>query len=109
LGLALESFVGMELVKATDFEPGSARVMHYRTSKGVEVDFVVEAADGRVAAVEVKAAATVEVADFRRFDRLREALGSRFVRGVVFYAGERVLPFGGDVEAWPVSLLWEPA
>jgi predicted AAA+ superfamily ATPase len=108
-GLALESFVGMEMVKATDSEPGSARVMHYRTSKGVEIDFVLEAADGRVAAVEVKATATVEAADFRRFDRLRETLGSRFVRGVVFYTGERVLSFGSDVEAWPVSLLWEPA
>lgn len=108
-GLALESFVGMELVKAADAEPGSARVMHYRTSKGVEIDFVLEAADGRVAAVEVKAGSAVEAADFRRFDRLRESLGSRFVRGVVFYTGERVLPFGSDLEAWPVSLLWGPS
>jgi uncharacterized protein len=105
-GLALEGFVGMELAKAVDLDPGNPRLMHYRTSKGVEIDFMLETADGRVAAVEVKASSTVEAADFRRFDRLRETLGSRFVRGVVFYTGDRVLPFGDRVQAWPVSLLW---
>lgn len=106
-GLALESFVGIELAKAADLDPGNPRLMHYRTSKGVEIDFVLEAAGGQVVAVEVKASSTLEVADFRRFDRLREILGSRFVRGIVFYTGDRVLPFGDRLQAWPVSLLWE--
>lgn len=105
-GLALESFVGMELAKAVDLDSGDLRLLHYRTSKGVEIDFVLEAADGRVAAIEVKASSTLGSADFRRFDRLRETLGSRFVRGVVLYTGDRVLSFGDRVQAWPVSLLW---
>jgi predicted AAA+ superfamily ATPase len=104
--LALEGFVGIELAKAADLDPGDPALMHYRTSKGVEIDFILEAADGRVAAVEVKASSTLEAADFRRFDRLREILGERFVRGVVFYTGDRVLPFGDRLQAWPVSLLW---
>lgn len=108
-GLALESFVGMELAKAVDLDGGDPRLMHYRTSKGIEADFVVEAADGRVVAIEVKASSALEAADFRRFDRLRETLGSRFVRGIVFYTGDRVLPFGDRLQAWPVSLLWEGA
>ena len=108
-GLALESFVGMELAKAVDLDGRDPRLMHYRTSKGVEVDFVLEAADGRVAAIEVKASSALEAADFRRFDRLRELLGPRFVRGVVFYTGDRVLSFGDRFQAWPVSLLWDPA
>lgn len=108
-GLALESFVGIELAKATDLDPGNPRLMHYRTSKGVEIDFILETTDGRVAAIEVKASSTLEAADFRRFDRLRETLGSRFVRGVVFYTGDRVLPFGDRLQGWPVSLLWEGA
>lgn len=105
-GLALEGFVGMELAKAADLDPHDPRLMHYRTSKGVEIDFVLEAADRRVVAIEVKASGTVDASDFRRFDRLRETLGSRFVRGIVFYPGDRVLSFGPDVDAWPVSLLW---
>lgn len=105
-GLALEGFVGIELAKAVDLDPRDPRLMHYRTSKGVEIDFVLETADRQVVAIEVKASGTVEAADFRRFDRLRESLGSRFVRGVVFYTGDRVLPFGDRLQAWPVSLLW---
>jgi hypothetical protein len=108
-GLALEGFIGTELVKAADADPGGPRLMHYRTSKGIEIDFVLEAADGRVTAIEVKASSTLDAADFRRFERLREVLGPRFVRGVVFYTGDRVLPFGDRLQAWPVSLLWEAA
>jgi len=105
-GLALESFVGMEVVKASDGEGGSPQVMHYRTSKGAEIDFIVEAPDGRVAAIEVKATSGVDERDVRYMARLRDVLGPRFVRGVVLYGGERVLPFGDRLDAWPVSALW---
>lgn len=105
-GLALESFVGIELAKAADLDVGDVRLMHYRTSKGTEIDFIVEAADGRVAAIEVKAAGAIGATDFRRFDRLRDLLGPRFERGIVFYTGDRILPFGDRLEAWPVSALW---
>lgn len=105
-GLALEGFVGIELAKAADLDFHFPRLMHYRTSKGTEIDFVLEAGDGRVAAIEVKASSTLEAADFRRFDRLRESLGPRFVRGVIFYTGDTVLPFGDRLQAWPVSVLW---
>lgn len=105
-GLVLESFVGMELAKAVDIDPRTPRLLHYRTFKGAEIDFVLELGDGRVAAIEVKASSSVDSADFRRFHRMREVLGSRFVRGVVFYTGEHVLPFGDRLEAWPVSTLW---
>jgi len=108
-GLALESFVGMELAKAADVEGGSTRVMHYRTSKGAEIDFVLEAADGQVAAVEVKGASHVEASDIRHMSRLREALGPRFVRGVVLYAGEQVVSLGDGLEAWPLPVLWGDA
>jgi predicted AAA+ superfamily ATPase len=104
-GLALESYVGMELVKAVGVAGGGDDVMHYRTTKGTEVDFVVEASDGRVVGIEVKAASSVDKRDFRRFERLEEVLGERFVRGVVFYAGSRSVTFGDRLGAWPVGLL----
>jgi uncharacterized protein len=109
LGLAFESFVGIELAKAVDLDSGRPSLMHYRTSKGTEVDFVLEAADGRVVAIEVKGTSVIEATDFRRFERLRESLGPQFVRGVIFYVGERVLQFGDRLEAWPASQLWEAA
>lgn len=106
LGLVLESFVGMELVKSAGLEGDGLSVMHYRTPKGTEIDFVLEAPDGRVAAIEVKASSSVGRDDFKRFERLREVLGPRFVRGVVLYTGDRTLPFGDRLAAWPVSVLW---
>jgi predicted AAA+ superfamily ATPase len=106
LGLALESYVGSELLKAVAVAREKTALMHYRTAKGTEIDFVLEGGDGRVAAVEVKASRSVEAGDLRRFERLRETLGPRFVRGVVLYSGERSLSFGDRLEAWPLSLLW---
>jgi predicted AAA+ superfamily ATPase len=95
----------MELVKAAAVASIGTGVMHYRTAKGVEVDFLIESSDGRVAGVEVKAGATVDSDDFRRFERLQQVLGDRFARGVVLYGGVRVVPFGDRLAAWPISLL----
>ncbi len=104
-GLVLESYVGMELIKAAGVAAIGTDVMHYRTARGTEIDFLVEAADGRVAGVEVKASRSVDAADFKRFSPLAEQLGGRFARGVVLYAGDRVVTFGERLAAWPVSLL----
>jgi uncharacterized protein len=104
-GLVLEGYVGMELVKHAEVVRGGASVMHYRTSKGTEVDFLVESSDGRVAGVEVKGAKSVDARDFKRFERLQRVLGDRFARGVVLYTGDRVVPFGDRLAAWPISLL----
>ncbi|MGE5280768.1 MAG: ATP-binding protein [Chloroflexota bacterium] len=105
-GVALEAYVGMELVKAAALAGGGTEVLHYRTSKGTEIDFVVEAEDGRVAAVEVKSAATVDARDFKRFEALERTIGDRFARGVVLYTGDSAVPFGERLAAWPVSALW---
>jgi predicted AAA+ superfamily ATPase len=104
-GLVLENYVGMELVKAAGVAGGGNEVMHYRTIKGTEVDFLIEAADGRVVGVEVKGARSVAAEDFKRFERLEQSLGERFVRGVVLYMGERAVSFGERLSAWPIGLV----
>jgi predicted AAA+ superfamily ATPase len=104
-GVILESYVGMELVKAAAASDAGPSIFHYRTSRGSEVDFLVEAPDGLVAGIEVKAARSVDARDFRRFEQLEKSLGERFSRGIVLYSGDRVVPFGERLAAWPVSLL----
>lgn len=104
-GLVLENYAGMEIVKAASLAVDEPRVLHYRTAKGTEIDFVLETADGRVAGVEVKAAASVSGADFSRFEPLMQGLGQRFMRGVLLYAGDRIVPFGDRLAAWPISML----
>ena len=110
LGVVLECFVGMELAKQLSASKLRASLLHMRTARGAEVDFVLEGADGRVAGVEVKASATVRARDFKHLATLRDRLGGeRFLRGVVLYPGEERLPFGERLEAWPLSTLWSPS
>ncbi len=106
LGAAVEAFVGMELVRLAALDSVRATVHHYRTRTGGEIDFLLEAPDGRVVGVEVKAGATVGRHDFTHLVALRDALGERFVRGVVLHLGERPLSFGDRLAAWPISTLW---
>ena len=72
----------------------------------LEVDGVLEARDGRVAAIEVKAGATVTARDFRGMRWLAKRMGERFTTGVVLYAGDESLRFGPGLWAVPISALW---
>jgi uncharacterized protein len=106
LGSLLESFVAMELLKQCSWSVGSPRLHHYRTAKGAEVDLVVEDRGGAIAGVEVKAGATIGAGDFRGLRELADAHGDRFVRGIVLYRGNAIVPFGERLAAWPIQALW---
>lgn len=107
LGVVAECFVGMELAKQLAATKLRASLLHMRTARGSEVDFVIEGADSRLAGIEVKVSATVRGEDFRHLATLRDRLGDeRFVRGVVLYAGGERIPFGDRLEAWPLATLW---
>lgn len=110
-GPLVETFVVDELIRQASFGDDGIRLAHFRTHDGVEVDVVVEAPDGRVGGVEIKASASVSSADFRHLARLRDLLdasGGRFVRGVVLYTGDHVLSFGDRLVAMPLAALWLP-
>jgi predicted AAA+ superfamily ATPase len=105
-GQILEAFVVSELRKQLTWARTQAGLYHYRSRDGVEVDAVIEASDGRVACVEVKAAATVRESDFRGLRQLAELAGTTFVGGVLLYTGTEPLSFGGNQWALPLSSLW---
>lgn len=105
-GRMLEAFVGMELLKQIEYGDKSARLYHLRSSKGEEIDFVLEDEQGRLLGVEVKSSATVGAGDFKRLERFAELLGNRWAGGVVLYLGETALPFGAGQWALPVASLW---
>jgi hypothetical protein len=73
---------------------------------GSEVDVVLEKANGAVAAIEVKASASVDTSDFASLQTLRDQLGSQFRAGVVLYSGDQTLPFGDRLWLVPLSVLW---
>ena len=79
---------------------------HFQNMDGADPNIVIEQASGAVTGIEIKAAASINRADFRGLRRLQQAAGDRFERGVVLYDGETSLPFGDGFHAVPVSRLW---
>lgn len=67
---------------------------------------MLEARDGTVAGIEVKASSTVRSSDFRGLRLLADRLGNQFAGGVVLYTGPDAVPFGDRLMALPLSALW---
>lgn len=105
-GRLMETFVATELQRLVEVAPRSPSLHHFRDRDGREVDLIVEARDGQIAGVEVKAAASISERDFRGLRHLQSKLGSRFEQGVVLYTGADALPWGDRLWALPVSALW---
>ncbi|MCL6475416.1 MAG: ATP-binding protein [Firmicutes bacterium] len=105
-GRMVENFVGMELLKQIGFSRQRLRLYHFRTDRGEEVDFLIEAADGTLVGVEVKASATVNASHFKGLRTLQSLVGNSLRRGIVLYWGEQTVPFGEGLWAQPVSALW---
>ena len=105
-GPLLESFVAGEVARQLTWSTSDATLYHWRDRNGVEVDLVLEARDGTVAGLEVKAAIDVDEGDFRGLRTLRDRLGDQFSCGVVIHCGDRPRPFGPKLFAVPVSTLW---
>ncbi len=106
LGRILEMFVVGELRKQLSWTEPFARLHHFRTATGSEVDIVLEKPDGTVAGIEVKASATAGPSDFRALQALRDQLGRNFVAGVVLYLGSQLVPSGDRLWLVPLPTLW---
>jgi predicted AAA+ superfamily ATPase len=107
LGQLLETFVFQELRRQASWRDEPIGFFHFRDKDGAEVDIVLERGTRELVGVEVKASATVTVADFRGMRKLREAAGKRFAAGVVLYDGEITASFGDGFFAVPLRALWE--
>jgi predicted AAA+ superfamily ATPase len=105
-GQLLETFVYQELRRHASWQEALVSVHYFRDKDGAEVDVVLES-EGKLAGVEIKAAATVTAADFKGLRKLREATGNRFAAGVVIYDGDAIVPFGEGLYAVPITCLWE--
>ncbi|GLY28908.1 hypothetical protein [Kineosporia sp. NBRC 101731] len=72
------------------------------------MDLVMEAKDGRVIGLEVKATSSIGGRDVRWLAQMRDRLGDRFVAGFVLHTGPTTTPFGDRIVALPLSALWAP-
>ncbi len=105
-GSLFENFVAGEINKQITWCEESARLYHFRTAGGREVDILIESKDGQIAGVETKLGLTPHERDFSGLAHLRDKLGARFTAGVVVHTGPDTLPFGDRLWAVPVSTLW---
>lgn len=101
-----ETFVVNELLRQAGWLEDDVRLHHLRDRDGAEIDLVIEAADGRVVAVEVKASSTARPTDARWLAWLRDKIGDDFVTGIVLYTGPRAFPLGDRLVAVPIAGLW---
>jgi predicted AAA+ superfamily ATPase len=107
LGRILDSFVMAQIRGEISVSASRLRAYHLRQQQGRhEMDIVLEAADGRVIGVEVKAEAAPTVRSARHLAWLRDELGDRFIAGVVLHTGPRPYALGDRLSALPISTLW---
>jgi uncharacterized protein len=106
LGHLLETFCVGEVLKQLAWQETRTHAGHWRTHDGDEVDLVLERDDGAVTAIEVKAGERVRDSDFRSLRKLREALGERFLGGVVLHLGRHSYTVDDRLHVLPVDRLW---
>jgi predicted AAA+ superfamily ATPase len=104
-GYALETFCGMEILKHLGWARLDATLRHYR-SQYDEIDIVLESQSGDLAAVEVKARASIRERDWRVMRAMRDKYADRFKAGIVLYAGRQTIPLSDRIWAVPISGLW---
>lgn len=105
-GRVFENFVALELLKHASWSNESVRIYHFRSQIGQEVDIVLEGQRGNIVGVEVKLSATLSPKDFSGLKFLREHLGEKFVRGVLIYTGNEIVPFAENLHAVPARYLF---
>lgn len=104
LGSLFESLVSLDLRVYAQL--GEARVFHLRTRNGDrEIDFIIERADRRVVAVEVKLSAGVEDTDVRHLRWLAARLGDDLLDSVVITTGRHAYRRQDGIAVVPAALL----
>ena len=68
-----------------------------------EIDIVLESQAGDLAAIEVKARASIRESDWRVMRHLRDSRPDLFKAGVVLYTGRQTIPLGDRIWAVPIQ------
>ena len=85
-GAHLENLVATDLCAWADTQGMRASILHWRTTKGAEVDFVIETAQ-RVLPIEVKASSRVGTSDARHLESFLDEYASHAQAGLLMYDG----------------------
>jgi predicted AAA+ superfamily ATPase len=104
-GKACETLVACELLKHASWARSTVRLYHYQRERE-DIDLILENRSGDLAAIEVKATASLRPRDWRWLAALRDSRGERFKSGVVVHSGEQTIPLADRLWAIPYAGLW---
>jgi hypothetical protein len=90
-GAIFESWVVAEIFKAHAHKGIASDLFHYRETRGVEVDLLIDRGD-RFDTVEIKSGETISADFFKNLHRFSERLGESHAARI----GERYLVYGGE-------------
>ncbi|MFT4035420.1 MAG: ATP-binding protein [Patulibacter sp.] len=107
LGPHLEALAALELRKQQGWSGEEFDLRHFRNRDGLEVDLVLEFADGGVFLLEIKATETYRSAHFSGIHALAKRLGPRFLGGAVLGLSQESHQIAERMWALPLSILWD--
>ncbi len=107
LGQLVESFVFQELRRQVSSSGKPYKFYHFRDRDGVEADMIIELGGSKLAAIEIKAGASIISSDFKVLRKIKAAHEDRFTFGALLYDGELCASFGDGMFAVPIRMLWE--
>ncbi len=99
-GFHLENLVLTDLMAWRDAQVPRPEILYWRTTTGLEVDFVIEHARGLLA-VEIKAGSRPGLSDTSGLRAFREEYGERFLGGLLLHTGEETQWLGKEILAAP--------
>ena len=106
-GRMIDSFVAAQLRPELQLGAMPVSMFHIRQGGRREVDIVLERRDGALVALEIKAAADVDLHDARHLIWLRDQLDSdRFRAGIVLHTGRHIRRLDTRIWAVPICSLW---
>jgi predicted AAA+ superfamily ATPase len=104
-GNLVESFVYSELIKHQTYSNIDINIYHYRDQQKKEVDFVLEASDGSIVALEIKSGNNLKKEHFNGLLSLAKSINREQFRGIVLYGGNKVLPYKiEEFQFWAIPL-----
>jgi len=105
LGNLLETFVYSELIKHRSYVNTDVEIYHYRDLRQKEVDFVLEASNGDVVALEIKSGSNLKSEHFKGLVSLAKTMEHKNFKGIVMYGGDKVLPYKiEEFQFWAIPL-----
>jgi len=107
-GDIVETFVYSELLKHIGYSQSSPKMYHYRTNDKKEIDFIIEKGD-KIFAIEVKSSLSFKTDAFKHIIDFQNKTKDKDIVGIVFYGGDKIIPFGDENHkryALPLSVLF---